>query len=59
MPVFIGRDSVEEWYGVKPGEVAEMIASWPPIEMEAYSVSTAVNNARANGEQLVEPLSCS
>jgi len=56
MPVFVDRNRVDEWYREPPGSVLDVVQHWPQVKLEAYKVSTAINNPRAAGEELAAPL---
>ena len=46
MPVILPRDRYDEWLEPAPlasGRLPELVAAYPPEEMEAYPVSTYVN----------------
>ncbi|MCA9880222.1 MAG: SOS response-associated peptidase [Thermomicrobiales bacterium] len=57
MPVILPRDAEADWLSLDvrdPGEVAQFLHAYPDDEMLVYPVSTAVNNTRNNGPQLIE-----
>jgi putative SOS response-associated peptidase YedK len=58
MPMLVERDRWGDW--LEPGNDAEsvrdLLVPAAPGRLEAYPVSTEVNNVRNNGPQLVEPL---
>ena len=59
MPVLIAEDDLEEWLSPEPlaaGELDRLIRPAPPGVLEAFRVSTQVNDAREDGPELVEPL---
>ena len=57
MPVILPRDAEDDWLSADvrdPHEVEQFLRSYPDDEMLVYPVSTAVNNTRNNGPQLIE-----
>jgi len=59
MPVLITEEDLEEWLSPDPlssGELDRLIRPAPPSALEAFLVSTRVNDAREEGPELVEPL---
>jgi putative SOS response-associated peptidase YedK len=52
--VFVGRDAVDIWFHAGLGEVREALDVWPEVALQAYKVSTAVNNPRSDGANLIE-----
>ena len=50
-------DDHAAWLGEDPArEVAELLRPYPSEAMRAYPVSTAVNGARNDGPECVEPV---
>lgn len=59
MPMLIESDRYDEWLdaGVtQPDDVQRLLVPAAPGRLTAYPVSTAVNNVRNNGPELVDPL---
>ena len=59
MPVLIAAEDLEEWLVAEPlapGELERLIRPAPPEALEAFRVSTRVNDAREEGPELVEPV---
>jgi len=59
MPLMVERDRWVEWLDPtrsEPDELRELLVPAAPGLLDAYPVSTAVNNVRNNGPELVEPL---
>jgi putative SOS response-associated peptidase YedK len=59
MPLLVERDRYDAWLDptVADREVLEgLLVPAAPGRLEAYPVSTRVNNVRNNGPELVEPL---
>ena len=59
MPVILRKDDEEEWLSPEvtdPVAIQHLLQPFPASEMEAYPISTAVNNVRNDGEELIEPL---
>ena len=60
MPVILPPDAYEIW--LQPGEaadrkgLADLLVPYPDTEMNAYAVSTAVNNPRNESPVNVQPL---
>ncbi|MSO41666.1 MAG: SOS response-associated peptidase [Solirubrobacterales bacterium] len=56
MPVILDRKAEEGWIadGADPGELASLLR--PTDELELTAVSTAVNNVKNDGPELVEPV---
>jgi putative SOS response-associated peptidase YedK len=54
MPLFVGHDALADWFDAGFGNVRSMLQQWPVPSMDAYKVSTAVNNPRADGAQLID-----
>lgn len=58
MPVTVPPDQWEHWLDPATFEGAEILADLPPAPdelLEIYAVSTAVNNSRSSGAQLMDP----
>ena len=58
-PMMIGPDAVEAWLDPSPrptDELLELLVPAVPGRLDAWPVSTAVNNVRNNGPELVVPL---
>ncbi|MCG5221057.1 SOS response-associated peptidase [Streptosporangium sp. KLBMP 9127] len=59
MPMFIERERWDEWLDptlTAPDDARSLLVPAAPGRLEAYPVSTAVNNVRNNGPELLEPL---
>lgn len=59
MPMFIEPENFDAWLdpGVRsPAEVGGLMIPAAPGRLAAFPVSTAVNNVRNNGPELIEPL---
>jgi putative SOS response-associated peptidase YedK len=59
MPVILDRDQIAAWLDPKmiSGRAAAgMICSYPAERMEAWPVSSRVNNLRSNDAGLIEPM---
>jgi putative SOS response-associated peptidase YedK len=59
MPVILRKEDEEEWLSPEvtdPAEIMHFLQPFPAKEMEAYPISTAVNNVRNDGEELIKPL---
>jgi putative SOS response-associated peptidase YedK len=58
-PLLLEPDAWSAWLDpdrTDPAQVRELLVPAAPGRLEAYPVSTAVNNVRVNGPHLVEPL---
>jgi putative SOS response-associated peptidase YedK len=58
MPVILRREDEEEWVSrdiTDPQQVERLLQPYPADEMRLYPVSTAVNNTRHNGPELIAP----
>jgi putative SOS response-associated peptidase YedK len=58
-PLMLEREHWDAWLDpgrTDPAEVLDLLVPAAPGPLEAYPVSTAVNNVRSNGPELVEPL---
>lgn len=58
MPVILQREDEEEWIShdvTDPLQVERLLQPYPADEMRLYPVSTAVNNTRHNGPELIAP----
>ena len=56
MPLMVPRERWSEWLDpTRPGETGLLVPA-APGQLEAYPVSTEVNNVRNNGPELVAPL---
>ncbi|MGA3352513.1 MAG: SOS response-associated peptidase [Acidimicrobiales bacterium] len=58
MPVLIAEEDLAEWLSpepLRPGELERLIRPAPPEALEAFRVSTLVNDAREDGPSLIEP----
>jgi putative SOS response-associated peptidase YedK len=59
MPVLIAEQDLDEWLSpepLSPEELGRMIRPAPIEVLEAFRVSTLVNDAREEGPELVEPV---
>ena len=57
MPVILDRDIEDDWLAADvrdPGEVEQFLHAYPEDAMRVYPVSTAVNNTRNNGPELIQ-----
>jgi putative SOS response-associated peptidase YedK len=60
MPVIVSPDREREWLAgvhIDPAGVREYFLPYPAEELEAYRVSSRVNTPRAEGPDLIRPLS--
>jgi putative SOS response-associated peptidase YedK len=58
MPVILRREDEEEWVSrdvTDPLQVERLLQPYPAAEMRLCPVSTAVNNTRHNGPELIAP----
>lgn len=56
MPVILPADSYDRWLDPETeGDLGDLLVSYPAEEMEAYPVSTRVNNPRNEGPANIEP----
>jgi putative SOS response-associated peptidase YedK len=58
MPVILRREDEEEWVShdvSDPDQIERLLRPYPADEMRLYPVSTAVNNTRHNGPELIAP----
>jgi putative SOS response-associated peptidase YedK len=55
MPLIIDGADVERWLDSGTKDVADMLRPFPAERMEAFAVSTKVNDVRNQGAELVEP----
>ena len=60
MPLLVERDRYDEWLDPTnssgPDDLRKLLVPAAPGRLEAYPVSTRVNNVRNNGPDLVEPI---
>src|SRR5262249_2283612 len=58
MPVILTAEGVKSWLDVKEGpeEVRGLLTGLAARELGGHAVSRAVNNARAEGEELIRPV---
>ncbi len=59
MPVILPADAYERWLTTVPDQVdrlADLLVSAPDHALRTWPVSTAVNDARAEGHELIEPV---
>jgi putative SOS response-associated peptidase YedK len=58
MPMLVERDRWADWLdpGVESASLRDLLVPAAPGRLEAYPVSTSVNNVRNNGPELLEPL---
>jgi len=54
MPVILAPPDFEKWLGGSAGQIEAVLKPYPGDEMEAYPVSTFVNNPKNQGEECVE-----
>ena len=52
MPVIVAAENYRRW--LDEGDVADLLRSYDAEKMEAFAVSTRVNNVRNDGPELVE-----
>ena len=58
MPVIVARENYARWLDPAlqdPAAIQSLIASYPAAEMQALPVGRAINNARNQGRELIEP----
>lgn len=59
MPLFVAPEGYDAWLDPAPhpaGELLELLIPAAPGRLDAFPVSTAVNNVRNNGPELIVPL---
>jgi putative SOS response-associated peptidase YedK len=59
MPVIVAPEDYARWLDLElqdPGEIGKMLTPYPAELMQAYPVSTSVNNVKNEGPELVQPL---
>ena len=59
MPVVLPRQAWDEWLApgpLGPGRLGELLVPAPDDLLEAYAVGVAVNSARNNGPELIQPV---
>jgi putative SOS response-associated peptidase YedK len=59
MPMFLQPDAFDAWLDPAPRPTSELMGLLVPAapgRLDAFAVSTAVNNVRNNGPELIEPL---
>jgi putative SOS response-associated peptidase YedK len=59
MPMIVERERYADWldpHVSEPEELRRLLVPASPGRLEAYPVSTSVNNVRNNGRELLEPL---
>ncbi len=59
MPMLVERERYDDWLdatATEPAALRELLVPAAPGRLEAFPVSTEVNNVQNNGRQLVEPL---
>jgi len=59
MPVILNRKDEEEWVSLAvedPHQVSRLLVPSPDAEISLWPVSTAVNNVRNNGRELIAPM---
>lgn len=59
MPVIVSPADYDLWLslGIRdPGELSRLFRPFPPEEMTAFPVGTAVNNPKTDSPELIEPL---
>jgi putative SOS response-associated peptidase YedK len=56
MPVIIDPADAERWLDPETKDVADLLKPFSADRMEAFAVSTKVNNARNQGTDLIEPV---
>ena len=59
MPMLVESGRYAEWLDPRksePDELRQLLVPAAPGRLEAYPVSTSVNNVRNNGRELLEPL---
>jgi len=58
MPVILPRDAYDAWLDPAertPDSLQDLLRPYPPAEMEAYEVSTAVNAVKVDGPECIAP----
>ena len=56
MPVIMAEEAYDRWLEPGPGkDLKELLVPYPASEMEAFPVSTAVNNVRNDSEECIKP----
>jgi putative SOS response-associated peptidase YedK len=59
MPAILKREDENRWLAgdaPAPDEMKKILRSYPSGEMDAYPVSSRVNNPDADDERLIQPL---
>ena len=59
MPVILKREYEDSWLAkgqLEAAELERLLSPYPAKELEAYEVSTAVNNPRNESEELIRPV---
>lgn len=58
MPVILHRDDEDAWLDkhTSPERLMALLTAYPADEMDAYTVSRAVNNPANEGEELIQPV---
>jgi putative SOS response-associated peptidase YedK len=59
MPVILQEEDYDRWLDPKtedPTQLCELLKPYPSEEMDAFPISTLVNNARNESAQCIEPL---
>lgn len=59
MPVVLGPDEERTWLQADPPTRADMCRPYPGEDLEAYPISTAVNDPMNDGPSVIEPLELS
>ena len=56
MPVILGTESYDFWLTGRAPDVKDLLTPFPASKMISYPVSRDVNDAKADGEHLVQPV---
>jgi putative SOS response-associated peptidase YedK len=56
MPVVLPRDAESEWLTADPDTRSELCQPYPDENLDAYEISTRVNNPENDDPQVIEPL---
>ena len=56
MPVILTRSDLEAWLDPRQRDIERFTRPDPPLEVDAYPVSSAVNASRENHSRLIEPV---
>jgi len=56
MPVVLPRDVESDWLSAAPDTRKELCQPYPKEDLDAYEISTRVNNPGNDDPQVIEPL---